>query len=344
MAMNELGTHSCLTSVVPEFTLNKRLSLHRSMLRIRRVEESIAARYSKQEMRCPTHLCIGQEATPVAVSDHLRVSDYAFSGHRSHGHYLAKGGSLKAMLAELFGRETGCALGRGGSQHLIDLDVGFVASAPILAGTIPIGVGAALGARLRGEDRLVAIYFGDGAVEEGGALESFNFASVQNLPVLFVCENNLYSVHSTLDVRQPPGRPISKIAEAFAMPGVTVDGNDVEQIWRVAGEAAARARRGEGPTLIETMTYRWLEHCGPLRDEDIGYRTAAEVEQWIEACPIKRSESRLRALRLYSQDHADADEIEVAQEIAAAFDFALRSPFPDATAFDRYTIPKATGV
>ena len=222
---------------------NTRLDLYREMLRIRLVEERIGDLYAEQEMRCPTHLSIGQEAPPVGVSAHLRRDDLVFSGHRSHAHYLAKGGDLKAMLAELYGRETGCAAGKGGSQHLIDLDCGFMGSAPILASTISVGVGAAWAARLDGHDKVFVIYFGDGATEEGTFHEALNFAGTHRLAVVFVCENNLYSVHSALDVRQP-NRPIHSLAPAHGLHALHGDGNDVDVVHDLA------ARRSRAPAGV----------------------------------------------------------------------------------------------
>src|SRR5258708_10436408 len=225
-----------------------RLDLYRQMLRIRLVEERIGELYAEQEMRCPTHLSIGQEATPVGISAHLRRDDMVFSNHRSHGHYLAKGGDLKGMLAERYGSETGCAAGKGGRQHLIEVECGFMGSAPILASTISVGVGAAWAARMEGRDQVAVVYFGDGATEEGAFHEALNFAGTYKLAVLFVCENNLYSVHSALNVRQPAGRPIHALAAAHGMVGVHGDGNDVDVAFRLGAEAVARARAGHGPT------------------------------------------------------------------------------------------------
>ena len=317
-----------------------RLDMHYAMLRIRRVEEEIARRYGEGKMRCPTHFCIGQEAVPVGMSAHLRPDDYAFSGHRSHGHYLAKGGDLKAMLAELYGRETGCARGRGGSQHLIDLDAGFVASAPILAGTIPIAVGAALGSKRKGRDNLSIVYFGDGATEEGSFHEAMNYASVHRLPVLFVCENNLYSVHSDLAIRQP-NRPIIDLGKAHSIPSVQSDGNDVEAVWLVAQEAVERARRGGGPTLFEFMTYRWLEHCGPNEDAKLGYRSAQEVGEWAQRCPLRVSERKLRKAGLLHDAKIATQETRVKTEIDQAFDAAQAAPFPSPDTLMQFTLPEA---
>jgi pyruvate dehydrogenase E1 component alpha subunit len=324
-------------------TNEERLSMHRAMLRIRRVEEAIARLYPQQEIRCPTHLCIGQEAVPVAVAAHLRASDYAFSGHRSHGHYLAKGGDLAAMFAELYGRETGCARGRGGSQHLIDLAAGFIASAPILAGTVPVAVGAAYGSILRGDDRVSVVFIGDGATEEGVFHESMNFASVHRLPVVFVCENNLYSVHSAMDVRQPAGRTVADIGAGHGVYSAQIDGNDLDSVWRYAGEAIRRARTGGGPTLLECLTYRWMEHCGPNDDTALGYRPAEEVVRWQQDnCPIRRSESALAEDGLLTRSLANAWESEIASEIEAALTFAKTSPFPSAEELSAFTYPRAS--
>jgi TPP-dependent pyruvate/acetoin dehydrogenase alpha subunit len=318
----------------------QRRQLYREMLRIRLVEERIAARYPEQEMRCPTHLCIGQEAPPVGVSAHLRKDDLVFSGHRSHGHYLAKGGSLKSMLAELYGRETGCARGKGGSQHLIDLECGFMGSAPILASTISVGVGAAWAAKLDRRDQVVAIYFGDGATEEGAFHEALNFASVHRLPAVFVCENNLYSVHSALDVRQPRGRPIHMLASAHDIVGVRGNGNDVDEIYRLAGEAVARARAGAGPTLIELATYRWLEHCGPNDDAELLYRSGDELEEWKRKDPVRTYSDRLLAEGILTVEWMRSEAAEIEHEIDEAFSFARGSPFPPSEALAQFVYPE----
>jgi pyruvate dehydrogenase E1 component alpha subunit len=295
------------------------------MLRIRMVEERIAELYPEQEMRCPVHLCIGQEAVAVGVCASLRPTDLVLSGHRSHGHYLAKGGDLRAMLAEIYGRATGCARGKGGSMHLVDLAAGFLAATPIVASTIPIAVGAALGGRLRGEDRVVVSFFGDAATEEGVFHESVNFAVLKQLPVLFVCENNLYSVHSPLSVRQPSGRSIADLVRGHGLPSIQADGNDVQEVARRAAEAAVRARSGGGPSFLEFITYRWREHCGPFPDNDLGYRPAGEFEQWQGRDPIQRLQIELGL---------DPDEVaDLAAELQAEIDegvaFARNSPFPE---------------
>ena len=300
--------------------------LYRSMLRIRLIEEAIAERYSEEKMRCPVHLSIGQEAVPVGVSAALGPEDQAVSTHRCHAHYLAKGGDLDAMLGELHGKATGCCGGRGGSMHLFDLDAGLLVSLPIVASSIPIGVGAALGYRQRGEDRVVVIYLGDASTEEGVFHESANFAALKKLPVIFLCENNLYSVYTGLADRQPE-RPLEALAVAHGMPAERVDGNDVLAVRRATERAANRARAGGGPTMIVADTYRWREHCGPNYDNDIGYRTPAEFEAWKERDPIAVSRESLKAAGLLVDEAALTDELEA--EIAAAFQRAEAAPFPD---------------
>jgi pyruvate dehydrogenase E1 component alpha subunit len=302
--------------------------MFRQMLRIRMVEEEIVARYAEQEMRCPTHMCIGQEAPPVAVSAHLSQTDMVFSGHRSHGHYLAKGGDLKAMIAELYGRVTGCARGKGGSQHLVDLSCGFMGSAPILASTISVAVGAAWGTVMSGHQNVVVSYFGDGATEEGAFHEALNFAALKTLPIVFVCENNLYSVHSGMGVRQPE-RPISDLGRGHGIASVTADGNDLDLVHQVSAEAVERARQGGGPTLLELMTYRWLEHCGTGEDGSLGYRAQSEITQWKEKDPIARTRARLERDGLLDDAAEGQIRVGFVDEIATAFDYARQSPFPD---------------
>ena len=306
----------------------QKLEAYRAMLRIRRVEETIAERYSEQEMRCPVHLSIGQEAAAVGACAPLRKQDVIVSNHRSHSHYLAKGGALKSMIAEIYGRASGCCGGRGGSMHLFDNDAGVLASVPIVASTIPLAVGAAMAFQQRGQDSLSVAFLGDGATEEGVFHESLNLASLHRLAVVFFVENNLYSVYTPLRERQPD-RDIASYALAHSLPCESVDGNDVDLVEAAMKKAADRARAGDGPTLVVADTYRWLEHCGPNFDNDLGYRTEGEYLQWRERCPID-----LYRLRLIEGGIIDADqdrflEESIESEIAEAFDVAKASPFPD---------------
>jgi len=262
------------------------LSLYRGMLRIRMVEEKIAQLYSEQEMRCPVHLCIGQEAIAVGVCANLLKEDYVMSNHRSHGHYLAKGGELKAMMAELYGKVTGCSQGKGGSMHLIDMSAGFLGATPIVGSTISIAVGVAMGSLMQGYKRVTVVFFGDAAVEEGVFHESLNFAVLKKLPVVFVCENNLYSVNSPLSVRQPANREIFQLARGHGIDSYQADGNNALEVYQLAQRTVQRARQNGGPAFIEFKTYRWREHCGPDYDHQLGYRPRSEFEKWKQRCPI----------------------------------------------------------
>jgi len=313
-----------------EINSQLKLNLHRQMLRIRMLDEKIVDLYAEQEMRCPVHLSIGQEAPPVGVCAHLCPDDYVMSAHRAHGHYLAKGGNLKAMVAELYGKASGCTSGIGGSMHLLDLEAGFLGAVPIIGSTIPISVGAAWGAVLRHESRVVVSFFGEAAVEEGVFHEAINFASVKKLPVIFVCENNLYSVYSPLPVRRAEGHEVVEVARGHGVSAWQADGNDVVAVYSLAKEAIARARAGMGPSFLELMTYRWREHCGPNYDNDIGYRTSAEFEEWKKNCPILRIEDSLREDGALTEELKLQVQTELQTEINEAFQSAKEAPFPEA--------------
>ena len=305
------------------------LNLYYQMHRIRLVEEEIATRYSEQEMRCPTHLCIGQEAVAAGVCAALTIDDKILSGHRSHGHYLAKGGNLKAMIAELYGKATGCAKGKGGSMHLVDLEAGFMGAAPIVGSTIPVALGVAFTHQQRGIEAISVVFFGDAATETGVFHESLNFASLHQLPVLFVCENNLYSVYSPLSVRQPSGRSIYKIAQAHGVDSHYANGNEVLDVYQISSQLRSNLLAGKGPALVEFATYRWREHCGPLYDNDLGYRTEAEFEDWKQRCPIEQFKDHLLKLGVASVEKLNHIEVSIQKEISDAFQFAKSSPFPD---------------
>jgi TPP-dependent pyruvate/acetoin dehydrogenase alpha subunit len=298
------------------------------MTTIRRVEEEIAARYGEQEMRCPTHLSIGQEAVPVAVGDVASPNDYAVSTHRGHAHYLGKGGNLNAMIAEIYGKETGCSKGRGGSMHLMDASVGFMGTSAIVGNSIPIGVGLGLAAKLDGGGQVSYIFLGDGAVEEGVFYESVNFAVLSKLPVIFVCENNLYSVYSPLSVRQPEDRAIWQMVQGLGANVNHTDGNDIAATLDVIQDATHRCRDGDGPWFLEFSTYRWLEHCGPNYDNDIGYRSEEEFERWKHLDPIAQHAKRLSESYPEFQAFSETAEAQIKQTVDSAFDFAKSSPFP----------------
>lgn len=300
------------------------------MLRIRRIEESLAGIYQLGEMRTPTHFSIGQEATAVGVCAALTRDDVIYSGHRCHAHYLAKGGDLLGMVAELFGRENGCCGGRGGSVHLNDPGAGIPASSAILAETIAVAAGSALAFAMDGGQRVAVSFFGDACVEEGTFHETLNLASTMHLPVVFVCENNLYSVQSPLSVRQPEGLPIYERAAAYKMAGLQVDGNDVEAVYEAATAAVDRARSGGGPTLLECLTYRWREHVGPLHDGGRGFRSQAEIDSWVARCPIETAKRRVLERGLCGAEDIDGWCLEFQAQVDEAIGMARLSPFPAA--------------
>lgn len=299
-----------------------------SMVRIRLVEEAIADHYRDQQMRCPVHLSIGQEAASAGVCAALRADDLAMSGHRSHAHYLAKGGDLTAMIAEIYGRVTGCCQGRGGSMHLVDLAAGFVGAVPIVGSTIPIATGLAFADRQLKRDRVTVAFLGEAATEEGVFHESANFASLHHLPIVFVCENNLYSVYSPMEVRQPAHREVFQLAAGHGITAHQGDGNDPLAVHQLMCAATDHARSGRGPVFLELKTYRWREHCGPGFDNHIGYRKEAEYLAWRARDPIANFEFRLQQSGEFDAVlHAQFKD-RVATEIAAAFAAAQRAPYP----------------
>ena len=312
-----------------EMNRSTKINLLYSMFRIRMVEEMIAELYPQQQMRCPVHLCIGQEAIAAGVCQALNNDDYVLSNHRSHGHYLAKGGDLQKMMSEIYGKATGCSKGKGGSMHLIDLDAGFLGAVPIVGSTIPIAVGAAFSAMIKGEKRVSVGFFGEGATEEGVFHESLNFAVLKNLPVIMICENNLYSVYSPLSVRQPSKRDIYEIAQAHGMRSKKADGNDVLKVYELTKEAVERARNGQGPTFLEFATYRWREHCGPNFDNNLGYRTEKEYQKWKKLCPVERATRDLIKDGIITEKEIGKFKKDLFEEIEQAVSFAKASEMPD---------------
>ena len=296
--------------------------LFESMLRIRLVEESIANKYSEQKMRCPTHLSIGQEAIAVGVCANLTSQDQVLSTHRAHAHYLAKGGCLNSMMAEIYGKASGCSKGMGGSMHLIDTSVGFMGSTAIVGNTIPVAVGLALEKKLTHKKSIACVFFGDGATEEGAFYESINFAIIHSLPILFICENNLYSVYSGLEVRQPVDRKIYKMVRAMGISAQHGNGNDVEEVARKVKQAKTMILKSGGPQFLEFDTYRWREHCGPNFDNNIGYREESEFLKWKKKDPLKNFYSE------NSQKYIDRKIDSISQEIDDAHQFADDSKFP----------------
>jgi len=313
---------------VGKVSVERLARMYESMLRIRVAEERIADLVEAGEIGCPCHLYIGQEAIATGVCEALTTDDYVWGGHRSHGHYLAKGGSLDAMVAEIFGKVTGCAEGRGGSMHLFAPEVGILGTVPLVAATIPLSTGAALAAKLRGDGRVSVAFFGDGATEEGHFHESLNIAAVYKLPAIFVCENNFYASHMALLERRAADN-IIKTADAHGIAGASVDGNDVIAMYEAAEAAVSRARAGEGPTLIEGRTYRWRGHVGASYDTDVGVTRKDELSEWKPRDPIARAATLLGAQGWTPERFAAVGDA-VEAEVAAAVDRARSASMPRA--------------
>lgn len=303
--------------------------MYRTMVRIRLTEERVATLVESREIKTPCHLCIGQEAIAAGVCANLVDGDYVWGGHRSHGHYLARGGDLTGMLAEILGKATGCSKGRGGSMHLFAEEVGILGTVPIVAATIPLAVGAALASKIRKESRVSVAFFGDGAMEEGHFHESMNLAAIYALPVLFVCENNFYASHLSLLERRRADN-LYQTAESHGIPSERLDGNDVSEVHASAHTAIQRARAGSGPTLLECRTYRWRGHVGASWDEDVGVKRRAELEDWLPADPIRRAADTLIAQGTGSSFFAGVESAVLA-EIDEAVRVARSSPEPTET-------------
>lgn len=296
--------------------------LYQSLARIRRLEEEIARVYPTDRIKSPVHLSIGQESVSVGVCEALQPRDIVFGTYRGHALYLARGGDLRRMVAELYGKATGCTKGKGGSMHLIAAERGMMGTSAVVGTTIANAAGYAYALRCRRADAIVATFFGDGATEEGVFAETLNFAVLKRLPMLFVCENNQYAIHTHQNRRQ--GTPaICARARAFGMPAESLNGNDLFALIDRARETVTRIRAGHGPALLEVMTYRWREHVGPGYDLHLGFRGVAEVEPWVAADVLPRLAEQL------DPDERARIEREVEEEIAAAFAYAEASPFPE---------------
>jgi pyruvate dehydrogenase E1 component alpha subunit len=304
------------------------------MLRIRLAEEAVAGMVDTGEARCPCHLYIGQEAIATGVSATLEISDSVWGGHRSHGHYLAKGGDLGAMFAEILGKSTGCSGGRGGSMHLFAADQGILGTVPIVAGTVPLAVGAAMAYKMRRERRVAVAYFGDGTLEEGHVHESMNLAALYRLPVVFVCENNLYSSHMHWSERRVKDN-LDRAGEFHSIPGGRVDGNDVVAVFDAASTAVERARSGGGPGFLECRTFRWRGHVGSSTDLDVGVQRRGELASWMLKDPIERAGDRLREFGVTT------DEGSVREEIRVALERARSAPMPAAERVEKHVFAEA---
>jgi len=298
--------------------------MYRKMFQIRCFEEKVFELYARNLVPGTIHLYAGEEAVAVGVCGNLRKDDYITSTHRGHGHCIAKGAQLKRIMAEILGKKTGYCKGKGGSMHIAGFNVGMLGATAVVGAGLPIAMGAGLSVKLRGGDNVVACFFGDGASNQGTFHEAINMAAVWKLPVIFVCENNVYAMgtrQSTVMLKEN----IADRAVAYGIPGVAVDGNDILAVYGVAQKAVGRARTGEGPTLVECKTYR---HKGHSRIDPAKYRPKEEVAKWLRKDPVKRFKEKLLQTKVLLEAETQKIEKEVLTEIEEAVEFAVESPYP----------------
>jgi pyruvate dehydrogenase E1 component alpha subunit len=302
------------------------MRLYRTMLTIRRFEERVALEYDRGNVLGYAHLYIGEEAIATGVCNNLRIDDRIVSSHRGHGHSIAKGADVRRMMAEIFGKKTGYCKGKGGSMHIADFSIGMLGANGIVGAGMPIAVGAGLAAQLEKKGQVAVVFFGDGASQEGEFHESMSLASVWRLPLIFVCENNLYAAGTPARYVLPV-KDIYKKAESYGMPGTVVDGNDVVAVNEIARELVAKTREGGGPALLECKTYRWHTHfekC-PMPDP----RPKEEVELWMKRCPVAAMEKRLLAAGIMTQTELSDVNRSILEKIEEAVRYAHESPFPE---------------
>jgi acetoin:2,6-dichlorophenolindophenol oxidoreductase subunit alpha len=308
-----------------------KIALLKSMLRIRYAEEAIVEPILNGTVKTPAHLYSGEEAIASGICGNLRRDDKIFGNHRSHGHYIAKGGSLNEMFAEIYCKETGCSRGRGGSMHLISPENGVLGIVPIVAGTISLAVGSALASSIRKSDEVTVSFFGDGATGEGVLYEAMNFAALKKLPIIFACENNLYSTHLPIDeIRVNPN--ISESAEPFGIKSYRVDGNDVLKVAEISKKAVDYCREGDGPVFIEFLTYRFRGHVGPddnIQGTHTDIRPQKEIDFWLAKDPITRMEKHLLTENLITADEINSIKRKVTDEVKEAVKYAENSDFPN---------------
>jgi TPP-dependent pyruvate/acetoin dehydrogenase alpha subunit len=302
------------------------LNAYKKMFLIRRIEEDLVKHYFDNKIMSFVHFYIGQEAVAVGVCQNLELGDNAFGNHRSHGHYLAKGGDPKAMVAELLGRATGCCRGKGGSMHMIDKSVNFIGSTPILGSVAPISAGSAFSQKLMGSNNITVSFFGDGASEEGVVYETINYASLFRLPLLLVVENNLYSVMSKLKERRSENHDLEKIVNGFGANYLRADGNDFFDVFEKASLAVQNIKTNKQPVVLECITYRHMAHSAPICDDKIGYREVDTIENRQKKDSVKNMRGYL--LDHYSEQDIISIENEINQSVRDAIDFAVNSPYP----------------
>lgn len=304
--------------------------LYRTMLRIRLVEESFVDPILKGDIRCPVHLYTGEEAVAAGICANLEKSDYIFGNHRSHGHYLAKGGDMGCMIAEIYGKETGCSGGRGGSMHLIDPENGVMGIVPIVAGTISLALGSAVASKIRKDNKVTVSFFGDGATGEGVLYESLNFAALKKLPIIFACENNLYSTHLPIkEIRI--NENIAESAIPFGIKSLRVEGNNVLDVLNASKIAIRDCRDGQGPVFIEFLTYRFRGHVGPddnIQGSHTDIRPKEEIAEWLKKDPIIHLKSYILEEKICNESEISVIHDEVIKEIEKATEYALSSNYP----------------
>jgi TPP-dependent pyruvate/acetoin dehydrogenase alpha subunit len=296
--------------------------MYRSLRLIRRAEEEVARIYPTDKIKSPVHLSIGQEAVSVGVCDALRPDDVVSPTYRGHAAFIAKGGSLRGLFAELYGKKTGVAGGKGGSMHLIDMQHFVIGTSAVVGTTIPLAVGYALAFKRMATDRVAVAFFGDGATEEGVFTESLNFAALHKLPVLFVCENNYYAIHTPITARWATQRLCERV-QTYGIPAHQIDDGDVLKLRELSEGLVAQLRRGSGPAFVECRTYRWREHVGPNEDFEAGYRERTDLEPWMQ------SDQVMALATLIEQSRRTAIDSEIEREIEDAVTFAEKSPFPE---------------
>ncbi len=303
----------------------KLVAMYSNMLTIRLFETRVGELFAQGKLPGFIHLYIGEEAVATGVSAHLGDGDFITSTHRGHGHLISKGGDLKLMMAELYGKKTGYCKGKGGSMHIADVDLGILGANGIVGGGPPIASGAALAIQYQGKNNVVVCFFGDGASNQGTFHEGLNMAAIWKLPVVFVCENNYYGI-SLSQAKHQTVADIADRAKAYDMPGVVVDGNDVMAVYEAAGEAVKRAREGKGPSLVECKTYR---HRGHFEGDPMVYRSKEEFESWLKKDPIPRFEKSLRDMKVLTDARMADIKKEIEARIEAANKFAEESPYPE---------------
>jgi pyruvate dehydrogenase E1 component alpha subunit len=309
----------------PELTPDQLRALLGTMYRIRAFEEKVDELFMRGEVHGTTHLSIGEEATAAGALAALRNDDYITSTHRGHGHCIAKGADLNLMVAELLGKETGYCRGRGGSMHIADVKTGNLGANGVVGGGIPIATGVGLSMLMQDSDRVCLCFFGDGASNEGTFHESINLAATWNLPVIYLCENNQYGMSMSTQ-RSMRNETIAQRSEAYGIPGERVDGNDVFAVYKAVYTAVERARAGEGPSLIDSLTYRYKGHS---KSDQNKYRTRDEIREWQGRDPIKRLGTHLLSEQIMSEQDVKQQEAAAYQAIEEAYQFALNSPDPD---------------